>query len=294
MPRVDLLTVGEAFEDFVFVGLPRLPRPGEEVKTQRFVQTFGGGAIRTAVAAARLGLSCRVLSGLSTGAATFLRSEHITFRNLREANEQPALSVALSTRRNRSFVTFNGVNDLLEPRLLQALRGEIARHIHFTFLPEDPGRWLPVVEHLRAHGVGTSWDFGWDTRRRRNPELLTLAFAVDYLFLNSQEALLYSNRKTLAKAVEFWRTHPGVVALKLGAKGSRWLSAGIDLVGPPRHVKAVDTSGAGDAFNAGFLCGRLREFSPEATLRLGNFVGAMSTRLPGGIAGLPRQGEPGL
>lgn len=294
MARVDLLTVGEAFEDFVFVGLQRLPGPGEEVKTQRFVQTFGGGAIRTAVAAARLGLTCRVVSGLSSGAATFLRSEHVTFRNLRQANEAPALSVALSTRHNRSFVTFNGVNDVLEPRLLQAMRGELARHVHFSLLPQDPGRWLAVVEQLRAHGVGTSWDLGWDTRRRPNSDLDALARAVDYLFMNDQEALLYSGKKTMAKAVEYWRGHPHSVVLTLGARGSRWLSSTEDISAPPRRVKAVDTSGAGAAFSGGFLCGRLRDFSPEAALRLGNFVGAMSTRLPGGIAGLPRQGEPGL
>ena len=72
VPGTDLLTVGEAFEDLIFLDLDRLPRPGEEVKTSRFVATVGGGAVITAVAAARLGVSVRILSGLSDAACARL------------------------------------------------------------------------------------------------------------------------------------------------------------------------------------------------------------------------------
>lgn len=288
MARVDLLTVGEAFEDLVFVGLPHLPRPGEEVRTARFAQTFGGGAVRTAVAAARLGLVTRVVSALSAEGVAFLKSEHVAVRNLREPNEPHAITAALSTGDDRSFVTFTGVNDRLEPRLLQALRSELARHVHFALHPQDCGRWVPVLRNLRDHGVTTSWDFGWNPALVDDPEFYTLIGRLDYLFLNDQEARLYSRRPELDAAVGFWKTQTGNVVLKLADKGSRWVSDSFDLVGRPRRVKAVDTTGAGHAFNGGFLCARLRDFSPEATLRLANFVGAMSTRLPGGIAALPR------
>jgi ribokinase len=290
MPRVDLLTVGESFEDLVFVGLPHLPAPGEEVKTSRFTQTFGGGAVRTAVAAARLGISTRVVSALSAGGATFLKNERVSVRNLRQPNEPHAITAALSTRDNRSFVTFNGVNDTLEPRLLQAIRSELARHVHFAFSPQECSRWLPVTRGLRDHDVGTSWDFGWNPALLDDPDFLTLAGTLDYVLLNEQEALLYSQRATLDAAAAFWKTRIANTIVTLGIKGSRWISDGFDLFGRPRRVKVVDTTGAADAFNGGFLCARLRDFSPEASLRLANFVGAMAMRLPGGIAGLPRQG----
>ena len=64
MTRIDLVTLGEAFEDLVFLGLSRLPSPGQEEKTSRFLRTIGGGAVITAVAAARLGTRCRVVSGI--------------------------------------------------------------------------------------------------------------------------------------------------------------------------------------------------------------------------------------
>ena len=60
---------------------------------------------------------------------------------------------------------------------------------------------------------------------------------------------------------------------------------------PSTRVKTVDTTGAGDAFNGGFLVARLRGHSPKTALKLGNFVGAMSTRVAGGLDSLPRPGE---
>ncbi|MGH7394804.1 MAG: carbohydrate kinase family protein, partial [Candidatus Methylomirabilales bacterium] len=59
-----LVCAGEAFEDLVFFGLPRVPAPGEELKTSSVLRTVGGGALITAVAAARLGTRTRVVSGL--------------------------------------------------------------------------------------------------------------------------------------------------------------------------------------------------------------------------------------
>ena len=67
-PRVELLTVGEAFQDLVFVGLPHMPRSGEELRTQQFVSTIGGGAVITATAASRLGVQLRVRGGAHTDA----------------------------------------------------------------------------------------------------------------------------------------------------------------------------------------------------------------------------------
>ena len=68
-PRVDLLTIGEAFQDLIFTGLPHMPRSGEELRTAEFVSTIGGGAVITAIAASRLGVTTAVVSALSADAA---------------------------------------------------------------------------------------------------------------------------------------------------------------------------------------------------------------------------------
>src|SRR5206468_12991203 len=120
--RVDLVTAGDAFEDYVFAGLPRLPRAGEELKTPTLVRAPGGGAVITAVAAARLGLTCRALVAIGKDAERRVAREGVGVMNLGRPGELPAMTVALSTSRERAFVTFPGVNDRLEPRLAREVR----------------------------------------------------------------------------------------------------------------------------------------------------------------------------
>jgi len=291
VPRAELLTVGEAFEDLVFSGLRRLPRPGEEIKTSTFMKTVGGGALITAVAASRLGLRVRVLSGLGPDAAARLRHEGVGVANVKRPGEPHAITAALSTGTNRSFVTFNGVNDVLEARLARALPRERAAHVHFAFFPRDCRRWTAVVEACRARIISTSWDFGWNEGLLADRGFPDLVRALDYTFLNEQEMRLYARRREAARALAVWRRHPRTVVLKLGPRGSRLLSPDLDVSARAPRVKAVDTTGAGDAFNGGFLYALLRGFPPRACLAAGNFAGAMSTRMAGGVDALPRARE---
>jgi sugar/nucleoside kinase (ribokinase family) len=291
VPATDLLTVGHGHEDLVFAGLEHLPGPGDEVRTTSFVHTVGGGAIVTAVAAARLGLQCEVVSGLSASAVSRVRAEHVLVTNLKHPDEPHAITAALSTRVDRSFVTFAGINEQLEGRLFDAVARPDTRHVHFAFYPHDCGRWEATVSSLRAHGITTSWDFGVNDgllRDRRFPHLVN---SLDYVLLSERETLLYSRRPTLQAAVEVWRAHPRHVVVKMGTRGSRWISAGADLHVPAKRVRSFDTTGAGDAFNGGFLFGVVRGKPPRICLRLGNFVSAMATRMAGGIDALPRPRE---
>src|SRR6185295_19824222 len=106
------------------------------------------------------------------------------------------------TSRDRRFVTFNGVNDRLPNRIRTLLPRIGARHIHFAFVPRPCRPWIAAVDRLRRRGVTTSWDFGWDDRLARDPHLRVLAGAVDYLFLNRAEMLMYGGRRTVRRALD--------------------------------------------------------------------------------------------
>ena len=278
-----LLCAGEAFEDLIFVGLDRLPAPGEEIKTDRFTATIGGGAVITAVKAARLGLRTSLLSALSDTALARLESEKVDVTNLRRKGEPHAISAALSTGRDRAFVTFNGVNSKLDSRLVKAVPTTRARHVHLCFYPHDCARWARIVSKLRARGITTSWDFGWNEPLTRDRGFTDLIDALDFVFVNELEARLYGGAPTLAAALPRWRKRKAICILKQGRRGATWLRPDRDIhVAAPR-VKAVDTTGAGDSFNAGFLVAWLRGKSPQQCLAMGNRIGAESTRTAGGI-----------
>ena len=156
-----LLCVGEAFTDLIFLRMARIPRAGEELRTGHFAATVGGGAVITAVAASRIGLRARVMSALGPDAVARLRAERVSLINVIRPGERAAVSVAISTARDRSFVTFDGVNDQLEGRLWRRRRDIRAPFVHFAFAPRDCARWAAVVRRLQQAGSVTSWDFGW-------------------------------------------------------------------------------------------------------------------------------------
>jgi sugar/nucleoside kinase (ribokinase family) len=290
VPRTDLLTVGEAFRDLIFVGLPHMPRSGEELRTRAFVATIGGGALITAAAASRLGVRTTVISALSAEAVRALRDDRVRVVNVKRTSEADAVTVSLSTRRDRSFVTFNGVNDRLEQRLPAAIARQPARHVHLAFAPRHCARWTRIMARLRGRGVTTSWDFGWNPPLRAAAGFRALVGAADFIFVNEAEAALYARTARTASALRFWRRESRNTIIKLGPQGSRWIAGGpaaLDVAVAPPRVRVVDTTGAGDAFNGGFLFGWLHGQPPRECLRLGNFVGAQSTRAPGGVVALP-------
>jgi sugar/nucleoside kinase (ribokinase family) len=287
VPAARLLSIGEAFEDLIFVGLERLPRLGEEVRTREFSATIGGGAVITAVAAARLGVDVTLASGLSAAGEARLRAERIRVINLRKRGEPHAVTAALSAGAERAFVTFDGVNARLEPRMAGVLRGTRATHVHLAFYPRNTAAWKRRALELRKKGIDTSCDFGWNDELARDPGLTDLLDAMNIVFVNEREAALYAGAADLPASLPFWEGRRSIVVIKLGADGSRAIVNGVSCMVPAPRVNAVDTTGAGDAFNGGFLSGWLRGASVVQCLKMGNRIGAASTRKPGGIEALP-------
>ena len=281
-----LICAGEAFEDLIFVGLDRLPEPGEEIKTDHFTATIGGGAVITAVKAARLGMKTHLISALSADACARLRKERVHITNLRKAGEPHAITAALSTGTDRAFVTYNGVNAKLEERIAREIGKMKADHIHFSFYPHDCRYWADKITRARAHQINRctfSWDFGWNEPLTNDRGLTDLIDALDFVFVNELEARLYTGESSLEASIPHWRQRKAITIVKLGNQGAVWLAPDRDIHVPAPRVKSIDTTGAGDSFNAGFLVAWMNGRTPEQCLKAGNKVGAESTRKAGGM-----------
>ena len=85
--------------------------------------------------------------------------------------------------------------------------------------------------------------------------------------------------------------HSGIAVVKLGKRGSIAYSHGRTESAAPYPVQAVDPTGAGDSFNAGFITGFLMNKSLQECLRMGNICGAMSVTAMGGNTGFPTMAE---
>jgi sugar/nucleoside kinase (ribokinase family) len=141
---------------------------------------------------------------------------------------------------------------------------------------------------IRENGCTISLDAGWHEEWLGDPRLLTILPLADIFFPNEAEAQRITGE---SGPVEMLRrfSERGVrrVALKLGPGGAGLLWDGEIFWSGPRCVTPVDTTGAGDCFDAGFLYAWLKGDSPEMCLRTANVCGALSTETYGGIEGFP-------
>jgi sugar/nucleoside kinase (ribokinase family) len=108
------------------------------------------------------------------------------------------------------------------------------------------------------------------------------------LFLpNEQEALAIARRPTLAQALDRLNTVVPTIAVKRGVDGASCRQNGETFSDPGFQLEVVDTTGAGDSFNAGFLYGYLNGWETAHSLALGCACGALSTQAAGGTPAQP-------
>ncbi len=296
-----LVCAGEFFTDLIFFDLDRLPTLGQEIKTDNFAVAPGGGAAITAAAAALLGRSTELATVWGESAPGVevrrqLEKAGVSFSGSRIGTGAiSGLTVAVSTREDRYFLTYPGANRFVEEHLLgvETLeRFSRAGHVHFALTPSRWEPFLNVVRQLRSGGVTVSWDLGWDPAAGRSDGFRHLCRKLDVIFLNDMEALKYAGVSSSRQALEFFSHARNTVVIKLGAAGaivSRNAGAPVHVKGI--RVKAVDSTGAGDAFNGGFLHEWMAGRTMEEALLSGNICGGLSTRSPGGVQALPTRAE---
>ena len=291
----DVVLIGEFFLDEILSGFHSLPKLGEESFARRFHREVGGGAAITACALAKLGMRVAVVGAIGREDGEFvkrrLNDSGVDTAWLRLHPDEPTgLTVSVSTREDRAFFSYYGANQWLpqilrKPETLELMA--TARHVHFACAP-DHATDAPLFAELRRNRCRISIDvqahYSWLTK----PENFTILRQCDMFFPNEREGEWCSGEVGAHRILLALR-EKGVrgVALKLGGKGAALLWRRRELLSDPFPVETLDTTGAGDCFNAGFLYAWLRREPPQRCLDLANLCGALSTRALGGISAFP-------
>ena len=298
--RLDLLVLGDTNPDLVLLGDVE-PAFGQ---TERLVDeahlTVGGSGAIVACGAARLGLSvgfCGVVGDDLFG--RFLRDE-LEGRGVDvgglvvEVGRPTGVTVVLARPNDRAILTHAGTIGVLGVELIDPALLEGARHVHVSsyFLQRRLTPELPAVfERVRARGASTSVDPNWDPSERWDGGLRDLLAHTDVFLPNATEATRIADVAEVGAAVVALARLAGLVVAKAGADGAV-AARGVKLVrAQALDVDALDTTGAGDAFDAGFLASRLAGDPLERSLAIANACGALSTRAVGGVDGQPTMEE---
>jgi sugar/nucleoside kinase (ribokinase family) len=292
---IEVVVAGELYADLIMGGFDFWPQPGQEAFAREFRREIGGGAAITACGLATLG-TATTLFGIAGSDSHVWIAERLAARGVdtallrTDANEPTAFTVAVSAPHDRAFFTYLGANKGFPAALAEAAAAMLfdgARHLHLAYAPpwDIAGS---LFDAIHRNGCTLSLDAGWHEDWLADPRALGILPKVDAFLPNEVEAARMTGETEPARILHrFAEAGMPCVALKLGPEGSMLLHQGAVLHATPRKVSPVDTTGAGDCFDAGFLYAWLRGEVPRRCLAAGNICGALSTQAYGGIAGFP-------
>lgn len=291
----DVLVIGDANPDLLLTG-DSAPAFGQaETLVDAAELVLGGSAAIVACGLARLGVTTALAATVGADLYGAFVREALTERGVdtRWVRTDPdvatGLSVVLSVG-DRAILTHPGTIATTGPEVVdEHLLGSV-RHVHSAsyFLQPRLAPHLPAVfERARAGGAGTSVDTNWDPELRWTGVTPLLEHA-DVLLPNAAELRALTGHDDLDTAARDVLALGCRVALKDGATGGAlWQSSDTVLRVPAPPVDAVDTTGAGDSFDAGFISAMLEGLPPEECLRRAVRCGSLSTRAVGGTAAQP-------
>ena len=292
---IDILVAGEINPDLILTGDVKPEFDQVEKLVTSATLTVGSSSVIFACGAARLGLRVAFIGvcgddvfGRFMLAEMQKRNVNVDHVIIRTAG-QTGLSVILNREADRAILTHPGlIADLQASDIADSLLAQ-TRHLHVAsyFLQTKLQPDLPAL-FQRAHALGltTSLDTNYDPSEKwiGFDDLLS---KTDVFLPNKTEALSITQSANVVSASEQLAQTCKLAAIKLGAEGAIACNGEEVIRSNSISVNVVDTVGAGDTFDAGFVFGYLNDWPLQKSLRLACVCGALSTQRAGGTEGQP-------
>lgn len=300
MTKTRIVVVGEINADLVLREPEAFPIPGREVLVESSELVLGSASAICASGLARLGNDV-VFFG-KVGDDLFgrfcleeMRDTGIDVDRVRvEPGASTGITVSLSSGSDRALVTSLGTSASLRAEDFPEDLFDDARHLHVSsfYLQRALRPGLPeLFRRARRKGLTTSLDPGHDPENEWQRGLHETLGETDLFFPNETELRAITGQEHLADAVK--SLAPALVVAKFGARGASVVveNSGLTVVPTVTPNEIVDTTGAGDSFDAGFLHVWLRKMPLETCLLYGVTAGTLSTRALGGTRAQPTSEE---
>ncbi|NPV81736.1 MAG: carbohydrate kinase family protein [Firmicutes bacterium] len=294
----EVACLGILVADVVAYPIVRLPEEGKLALVDNMELHTGGCATNTGSALRKLGIDTAVMGKVGVDAfgdfiISQLKERDVEISGITRDHRTKTSStmVLVSENGERTFIHYTGANATIKPEDINWNVIRNARFFHlggFFLMPGFDGEpAAEVLKQAKSLGIKTSIDTAWDDRGRWMELLGPCLPYTDVLFTSESEAKMLTNEKEPSDIAKKLRNMgPKIVAVKLGPDGSFVSSP--DFVGhiPAFKVKAVDGTGAGDAFVAGFLAGLVKGWDLRQTTIFANAVGAMCVSQAGAFTGI--------
>ncbi|TFH42303.1 MAG: carbohydrate kinase family protein [Lysobacterales bacterium] len=290
MPDCEVLLFGDYTCDIIITGLREIPRLGADIFGET-MEIVPGGAYNSTVALHRLGVKSRWAARLGNDLfSRFLLEEAhredidtslfeqypVPFRNM---------SVSFSFSHERGFISHTDP----APEGISIFDIVADQKPHWVVNPPFDGsaESRSIVNFIHQNGGRVFTDCQYMTMTLSEPGLTQLLSDIDIFAPNLSEAYQLTGAEDAQTAAAILAQHCPLTIIKCGADGAL-ARAGTQVWHVPAiSVKAVDTTGAGDCFNAGFLYAHMQGEPIETCLRYGNICGGLSVTQRGGASAAP-------
>lgn len=292
----DVVVVGEVNADLILQG-DVTPVFGQVEKlVDDATLTIGSSSAIFACGAARLGLRVAFIG--KVGDDTFgrfmvnaLAERGIDVRGIVvDPALKTGLTVILSRGQDRAILTHLGAINALRAAEIDMRTIAHTRHLHLgsyylldALRPDIP----KLFAQARALGLTVSLDTNYDPAEHWEGDIEETLKNVDIFLPNELELTAIARRTEWHTALQVLSLRTPTVAVKRGADGAAVRRGAVELEVHPEPLAVIDTTGAGDSFDAGFVYGHLAGWDLERTLRFAAACGALSTQAAGGVAAQP-------
>ena len=299
MQKFDILVAGEINPDLILTGDVK-PEFGQVEKlVDSATLTIGSSSAIFACGAARLGLKVGFIGVCGEDVFGRFMLDEMSKRDVDIENVivrpggSTGLSIILNQSSDRAILTHPGLMAELQASDVPDGLLRDARHLHVAsyFLQTNLQPELPeLFQRAHSFGLTTSLDTNYDPSEQwlGFDELLS---ATDVFLPNKTEALSITKSSEVETAAQGLARKAKLVTVKLGAEGALACQGDSIARASSIPVDVVDTVGAGDSFDAGFIYGYLNGWTNEKSLRLACVCGALSTQQAGGTNGQPLLNE---
>ncbi|MEO8395111.1 MAG: PfkB family carbohydrate kinase [Chloroflexota bacterium] len=291
MKRCEILIPGHYFCDVIFTGIPGFPALGTEIYAENLT-VVPGGCLNTVTALRRLGVNVGWIGAIGSDIFSRFIDDWITqekiSRDWLAYVDEPfqRVTVALSYPTDRAFVTYTDLAPDQLDEVRRAVEAEECAHLHFTGLTADP-RMPDLLCACHARGITVTMDCQHRTETLNSPRVREVLSLLDMFMPNAGEVMRLTETSTVEDAAQILTQIVPLLVIKDGANGAQAWQGDQHVVAPAMKVEVVDTTGAGDAFNAGFLVAYRAGEDLATCLRWGNISGGLSTTGYGGCSTAP-------
>jgi sugar/nucleoside kinase (ribokinase family) len=273
--------------DLLYQGMPRIPEVGEEIYCKSFSLQLGGGLPATLINLGRLGIETKIATELgndifSNFAKEQFEKNNVQPLNLYHGNDIPLnITSAVILPYDRSFISYGKGNIEVDDNAKEAFY-QLAKGSKITMM--QPGGFIEVYKKLKNEGTKLVLDMGWDDEMsfEKYGELLNVA---DYYTPNQKEAMKLTETSSPEEAAKVLEKYFDKVIVKVDKDGCIARENGKQIfVKSIDEFKAVDSTGAGDAFLSGFMYGLFYDYPLDECVLFGNITGGKSVTAVGALS----------